>query len=431
MSTDPTSPESLERLIPGELRTRAFERLVAVAEALPESPARGIFQTLVVATRARLFGSADLMALELGPRMAALELISANQPATPELAAAVRSVLWQTSKFATLSDRHLAMWAILSLDEMAAREAVDAGRLDETNSADRIRIFGRLLAAQVPRTLAGVLALCDSLVHEVEVDAVLATYLTRVRVEDNEALFERIRSPGARLEAVVGQVLLGWCPESWTRALALADVALARVVEHKEVNLARKALLVHVSGGDASSIWKAALAESERETQPAMLARAHRAMLIAATCDFGRWLEVVQSIGASRVYLRDPESWLSVRCEVVRSVTTAAKTATDVDRAHQELKELGQRLPNRWFELFHYAVMARESKRVGRSSEVVLAQFAQWMRDGLPRPVVPVSTEEVVAPLIAVDPELAWSLGEALAKWPPQHATWLSAIAVG
>ena len=186
------------------VKARSLSRLVEVVQGLPDGPAKGIFQTLAIVARVRAGESAavaELAALEIGPRMAGLELIAANQPATPELAEVTRSVLWQTSRFATLSDRHLAMWAEL-VDEAAGARAVEAGRLHETNSADRIRIYGRLLAAGVPRTTEGVLALCDAMSHEVEVDAVLSTYLGRVRVEGCEALFERIRAPGARLDRV-------------------------------------------------------------------------------------------------------------------------------------------------------------------------------------------------------------------------------------
>lgn len=201
------------------------------------------------------------------------------------------------------------------------------------------------------------------------------------------------------------------------------------------VNLARKAQLLRLSdaevglAGQVGKLWQQAIEEAEREAQPAMAARVHRAMLFAAAGDFEAWLAVVRSIGADRAYLRDAESWLSVRCEVVRSMVGAiGPDLAGVDRAHQELRELGQRLPSRWYELFYAAMIARELARVGRSTEVVMAQLEAWMRDGLPRPVVPVSTEELVGPLLDVDAERVWRLGEGLAKSAAQHATWLSAV---
>lgn len=432
----------------GEVRARSLARLGEVVRGLPDGPVRGIFEALNVATRARAgLEVPELMSMELSRRMGALELVAANQPATPALAEAARSVLWQTSTFATLSDRHLAMWAELSLDEGegAAARAVAAARLHETNSADRIRIYGRLLAAGVPRTTAGVLGLCEALDHEVEVDAVLSSWLSRTRVDACEALFMQLRSPGARLETVAAQAALGWRPAQWEPWLVVADVALEWAKRGEgpaemgpprlAVNLARKAQLVRLSGGEPSAsrrLWERAIEEAGREAQPAMAARIHRAMLFAAAGDFEAWMMVVRSIGADRAYLRDAESWLSVRCEVVRSMVgaVAGGGAAEVDRAHQELRELGQRLPNRWYELFYAAVVARELARVGRSIEVVMAQLEAWMRDGLPRPVVPVSTEELVGPLLTVDAERVWRLGEGLARSAPQHATWLSAVAI-
>lgn len=216
----PTPPKA-------EVKARSLARLGEVVAGLPAGPAKAIFEGLVVATRARAgLEVPELMALEVSRRMGALELVAANQPATAALAEAARSVLWQTSTFATLSDRHLAMWAELSLDEGGAARAVEAARLHETNSADRIRIFGRLLAAGVPRTTAGVLGLCEALEHEIEVDAVLTSWLSRARVAECEALFMQIRSPGARLEAVAAQAALGWRPAQWEPWLVVADVAL-------------------------------------------------------------------------------------------------------------------------------------------------------------------------------------------------------------
>lgn len=432
----PTRPKA-------EVKARSLARLGEVVAGLPAGPAKGIFEGLAVATRARAgLEVPELMALEVGRRMGALELIAANQPATAALAEAARSVLWQTSTFATLSDRHLAMWAELSLDEGAGARAVEAARLSETNSADRIRIFGRLLAAGVPKTTAGVLGLCEALEHEVEVDAVLTSWLSRARVETCEALFMQIRSPGARLEAVAAQAALGWRPAQWEPWLVVADVAVEWAKRGQgpaemgpprlAVNLARKAQLLRLSGAEVGAVgklWQQAIEEAEREAQPAMAARVHRAMVFAAAGDLEAWLRVVRSIGADRAYLRDAESWLSVRCEVVRSVVGAVgPDPAGVDRAHQELRELGQRLPNRWYELFYAAVVARELARVGRSTEVVMAQLEAWMRDGLPRPVVPVSTEELVGPLLDVDAERVWRLGEGLARSAAQHATWLSAV---
>lgn len=426
-----------------QVKEAALARLVEVATGLPAGPARDLFWSLAVATRVRVGDAtavSELMALDGSRRLATLELIAANQAATPALAEAARSVVWQHTTFATLSDRHLEMWAILSLDEARAADAVRAGRLEETNSADRIRLLGRLLSAGVPKSTAGVMALAGALAHEVEVDALLVGYLERQRVEAPEALFQRIRSPGARLEAMVAQALFGWRPERWEPVLAVAELALARLDDHAHnpgtprragVNLASKAALIELSGGDARATWRAAIEDAAGETQPAMAARVHHAMLRAATCEAARWLEVVESIAASRVYLRDAESWLSVRAEVVRTMPMAARESTQLDRAHQAARELGARLPNRWFELFHYATVARELSRHGRPLEVVLEQLEAWVvREGLPRPVTQVSTEEVVAPLIEVDAGFAWRLGEALAKAPAQHMTWLAALAL-
>ncbi len=432
------------------LKARAVAAIGELVAAMPPGPAKATFQILWLTARVRLgavpahgaeaerdaataAAVEELGRLDVRQRMAGLELIAANMPADAALAALTQTVLWQTSTFATFSDRHLAMWAILSLaaDVESAQAAVAAGRLEETNSADRIRLLGRLVLAGVPWSVEGLESLCGALAHEVEVDALIVAFMARHRVDEPERLLSRVRSVGSKLEAIAGQMMLGWRPTSYGPWLALSDEAVKATTGHRQVALSRQAMMTHLSGGKAAPLWAKALVEASRESEPAMAARAHRAMLEAASVDFESWLEVVRSIADSRLYLKHVESWLAVRAEVARTVGRAAKSEADVDRAQEVLKDLGRRLPHRWFEMLHLAVIALEYSKRGRSTEVVMAQVEEWLgRDGLPRPILQVSVEEVVAPLVAVAPERVFGWAQRL-KSPAQQIVWLAALAAG
>ena len=409
----------------------AWGRLHACLEEVPPGPLRASLDLMRLATRVRLGdgdATATLAGLDVERRLAALELVSANVPATEATARVARDTVFATESFAQLSDRVIAVWAGMTLAQ---------ARWGETNSFDRIRALGRLVASGTPPDVAGMQGLIDQFEHEVEVDAAVVAWFTErpfTGCAEELALLERTRRPGSRLEAIGAIVAQrDVAPELAASWLATADDAIAAAPAGAAgLHRARKAALLSLAGRpeDVASLMALAFAELEREADPQTAARTHRAALsAAAVAGFDVWEGAVERLALARVYLRDPEAFLSVRAHAVRTLPRAARTAADVDRGGQALTEMGRRLPDRWLALVHQAVVARLMRDVvGRSSDAQLERVATWLRaDGLPRPTPIIPIEEVVAPLVAVDAERALALGDLLPS-PVQRALWAVAV---
>lgn len=415
---------------PGGVRARALEAAVRVVAATPEGPVRAAFELSLIATRVRLGDTAAVAELAERPvaaRMSVLELVAANQPATPALAELARGVLFQTDRFAHLSDRHLGLWAGMTPAEVG---------LGETNSADRLRILGRLIGGGTPTTLAGFVALLDRLEHQVEIDGAVVAWCERQPLDLADplgvAVLARVQSAGARLEAMAAHLYHAPVPSTvvgaWVR---VCDEALAAAPPRSRgVHLARAAALIHTAGSDASALSARALTELDALTDPSELARAHRAALrAAAVIGIHAWEPVAEHVARARPYLRDLERFLASRAEVIRTTPRMVRSVADVDRADQALREQGRRLPDRWLELHHHAVIARELASRGRVPELQLARLELLLKDGLPRPVLHVMPEEVVTAMRDAAPDRALRVLDALPS-PPQRLVWASALAV-
>ncbi|MFT7582942.1 MAG: hypothetical protein ACI9MR_004628 [Myxococcota bacterium] len=408
----------------------AWRRLNAAIDEVAPGPLWDTLSMIRLATHVRMGhdgAAAALAQLDVKTRLTALELITTNVPPTPETAKVARDTIFQVEEFKLLSDRAIAVWSGMSVKD---------ARWSETNSFDRIRALGRVVASGVPADIEGMNALLDQLEHDVEVEAGVAAWFAERPFDGHAAslaLLARAKRPGAQMEAIgaiIGREDVDAAQAtSW---LDLADAAIAAApAGNRDALVGRKAALLSLAGraDEAAALWPMVLERCKNVSNTVRHAPVYRALVnAAAVCGYEAWQGVVESVAGARAYLHDPESYHSVRAACIRSLGRAVRSVDHVDRGNQTFRELTRRIPNGWLTLLHQATVTELAARWGRSPEPWWTVLETLLgKKGMPRPGGPIVVEEVVAPLVRVDGPRALALGDGLPS-PLQRALWAVAL---